>query len=182
MNNNDALIKYCDDKIEKYNEIRKSQFPTLSAHPYSHEIRELEEMKTYLLSLQSHLQDKDPAIPIDEVLSILNENYQTAKRGKENAYTVKEYLGKDALDLLIETYEDLIAIFNKKCNQFSQSVEPLYKEDEKKEDNEITYKVLVRQCNTIRDGKGNVIIPERDLLEWFGKGLHLHKYTQWDTI
>ena len=51
-----------------------------------------------------------------------------------------------------------------------------------KKNGEITYKVMLRQSSTTRDGKGNVIIPERDLLEWFGKGLHLMKYSEWDTI
>lgn len=56
------------------------------------------------------------------------------------------------------------------------------KSDYKEKQGKITYKVMLRQSSTQRDGKGNVIIPESELIEWFSKGLHLRHYNEWDTI
>jgi hypothetical protein len=47
---------------------------------------------------------------------------------------------------------------------------------------ELMAKKFIRQTGALLDSKGNRIINEKDLIEWFKSGAYLNRATQWDSV
>ena len=54
------------------------------------------------------------------------------------------------------------------------------KEQEKQ--GELMAKKFIRATGALNDGKGNKIINEEDLIEWFKSGAYLNPVTEWDSV
>lgn len=54
------------------------------------------------------------------------------------------------------------------------------KEQEKQ--GELMAKKFIRQTGALLDSKGNRIINEQDLIQWFKSGSYLNKATEWDSV
>lgn len=47
---------------------------------------------------------------------------------------------------------------------------------------ELMAKKFIRQTGALLDTKGNRIINEKDLIEWFKSGAYLNEATEWDSV
>lgn len=53
---------------------------------------------------------------------------------------------------------------------------------EKIKQGELMAKKFIRQTGSFLDNKGNRVINEKDLIEWFRSGAYLNKATEWDAV